>query len=452
MEVTSNAIIVVGAGVAGLGGRARLSCRAGFAPVVLEARDRIGGRILTVHESGPAFPIELGAEFVHGRHPVLWKVLEESGAPVEPVAGDGGWDEMDRIFDAMAKAPEQSFADFITKVEAPEHVKEAATGFVEGFNAAYKERVSVEWLNRENAASDEIDGDRSFRVRSGYDSVPAFLAKSLDIRFRLAVRRLTWRRGEVVAETDGVEFRATKAIVTVPIAVLFEPGLIIDPEPDTLARARTAIGAGQAIRVTFRFRDPVSQTGFLHGEQPFPVCWTDGSVVTAWAAGPKADALSGCTPEQLKQIALSSLRGILDRNPGEPEGAWLHDWRADPWSLAAYSFVCVGGMQAQGKLCEPVEDTLYFAGEAVAPSGHLGTVHGAMVSGINAATLAMKGRAVARMAVAPSGRPGACRVLFDYNENFYARVPHSSDEGCAPAAVPLGATCFRPGECETQRL
>jgi hypothetical protein len=94
-------------------------------------------------------------------------VLEELDVSVEPVAGGGDWDEMDRIFDEMARAPEQSFADFIAGVNAPDYVKQSATGFVEGFNAAYKERVSVEWLNRENAASDEIDGDRSFRVRAG---------------------------------------------------------------------------------------------------------------------------------------------------------------------------------------------------------------------------------------------------------------------------------------------
>jgi monoamine oxidase len=105
--------------------------------------------------------------------------------------------------------------------------------------------------------------------------------------------------------------------------------------------------------------------------------------------GTKSRRTAGCNAEQLKQIALSSLRGIPDGNPGEPEGAWLHNWCADPWSLAAYSFVCVGGMAAQQKLCDPVEDTLYFAGEAVAPSGHLGTVHGALVSGIHAATMAV---------------------------------------------------------------
>jgi Flavin containing amine oxidoreductase len=97
----------------------------------------------------------------------------------------------------MTRAPEQSFVDFIAGVDAPEYVKQSATGFVEGFNAACKERVSVKWLNRENAASGQIDGDRSFRVRSGYDSVPAFLARNPDIRLNTPVRRLTWQPSAV---------------------------------------------------------------------------------------------------------------------------------------------------------------------------------------------------------------------------------------------------------------
>jgi monoamine oxidase len=94
VEFTSNPIIVVGAGVAGLAAGREL-LRARLAPIVLEARDRIGGRILTVHDSKSPFPIELGAEFVHGRHPALWKVLEESDVPVQPVAGGGDRDEID---------------------------------------------------------------------------------------------------------------------------------------------------------------------------------------------------------------------------------------------------------------------------------------------------------------------------------------------------------------------
>ena len=245
-------IIVVGAGVAGLAAARELTAH-GFEPVVLEARDRCGGRILTLHDQAAPTPIELGAEFVHGVHPPLMSVLRESNATVVQQEGehvsprDSGrdWDGMGEVFEAMSRAPEQSFADFISRVDAPESIKRAVTGYVEGFNAALKEDVSVEWLNQ------ETDDEPGFRVLNGYDYVPKFLARGLDIRYSTPVRRLRWKRGEVVAETGAGDFQAERAIVTAPLAAMCE----VSPEPDVLRRARAAIGAGQAVRITLRFRE-----------------------------------------------------------------------------------------------------------------------------------------------------------------------------------------------------
>jgi monoamine oxidase len=379
--------IVVGSGVAGLAAARELTAH-GCEPVVLEARERCGGRILTVHDAASPVPLELGAEFVHGVHPDLWRVLRESNATVVQQEGehvDGGDGEgVGKVFEAMSRAPEQSFADFIAGVDGSVEVKAAATGFVEGFNAALKEDVSVEWLNQ------ETDDEPGFRVLSGYDAVPNFLARGLDIRYSTPVRRLRWKRGEVVAETDRGEFRGAQAIVTAPLAAMCE----IDPEPEALRRARAAIAAGQAIRITFRFRDAVwdqhPRMSFLQGDAPFRVWWTQhpviASVITGWAAGPRALALRGKTPDELRDVALDSLRKILDADPGEPVASYFHDWAADPWSRAAYSYVRVNGMAAQRAFGLPIEGTLCFAGEAAAPeAGHVGTVHGAIASGIAAA-------------------------------------------------------------------
>jgi monoamine oxidase len=129
---------------------------------------------------------------------------------------------------------------------------------------------------------------------------------------------------------------------------------------------------------------------FLQGDAPFRVWWTQhpviASVITGWAAGPRALALRGKTPDELRDVALDSLRKILDADPGEPVASYFHDWAADPWSRAAYSYVRVNGMAAQRAFGLPIEGTLCFAGEAAAPeAGHVGTVHGAIASGIAAA-------------------------------------------------------------------
>ena len=382
-----NRVMVVGAGVAGLAAARELASH-GSDAVVLEARDRCGGRILTVHDPDSPVPLELGAEFVHGVHPELWSALRESNAMVVAQEGEhlGGadWEGMGAVFEAMSRAPEQSFAEFVAGVDAPQGIKESATGYVEGFNAALKEEVSVEWLNQES------EDERNFRVLNGYDAVPKFLARGLDVRCSTAVRRIRWKRGEVVAETDRGEFRASRAIVTVPLAAMCE----IDPEPEILRGARSAIGAGQAIRITLRFRGAVwekmhPRLSFLQGDAPFRVWWTPYPVhapaITGWAAGPRALALQGKSADELTGIARASLRTVLGVDPGEPVASYFHDWQRDPWARAAYSYVRVHGMPVQRALSEPVEGTLWFAGEAAAPAGQVGTVQGAMASGIAAA-------------------------------------------------------------------
>jgi monoamine oxidase len=375
-------VVVIGAGVSGLAA-ARELVRAGRSVVVLEARDRIGGRVHTVHDPLTPVPIELGAEFVHGAHPVLWNLLRAAVVPVLELEG-GGPDGMRAVFKAMAQEPEQSFGQFIDAFQAPEQVKQAVTGYIEGFNAASKDLVSIEWLLQEKRAADSIEGDRSFRVLSGYDSVPKFLARGLDVRLSTPVREVRWTPGLVTVEADGQVFEAPRAIVTMPFAIP------IDPEPASVAAGRAAIVTGSALRVTFRFAEaPGPELSFIHGDQPFPVWWTphpvQTSVITGWAGGRKGDVLTGLEDDEIIRIALESLHGILGKDPGEPEAAFFHNWNRDPWSRGAYSYGRVNGAKAQRYLAEPVDDTLFFAGETVCPEGHMGTVHGAMVSGIEAA-------------------------------------------------------------------
>jgi monoamine oxidase len=379
-------ILVVGAGVAGLAAARELASH-GFEPLVLEARGRCGGRVLSVRDPDSPVPVELGAEFVHGVHPALWDLLRESNATVVQQEGEhlggGDWEGMSAVFEAMSNASEQSFARFIAQVDAPESAKRSATAFVEGFNAALKEDVSVEWLNEEG------DDERGFRVLNGYDAVPRFLSRGLDIRYSTAVLRLRWRRGQVVAETDRGAFEAARAVVTTPLAAMCP----IDPEPGFLRLAKDAIAAGQAIRISFRFRiaawEKHPRLSFLHGDAAFPVWWTQypvhAPVITGWAAGPRALPLLGKPAHDLAATALESLRTILKEDPGAPLATYFHDWRADPWSRAAYSYVRVHGMAVQRRLSEPVEATLFYAGEAAAPRGQVGTVHGAIASGIAAA-------------------------------------------------------------------
>jgi monoamine oxidase len=200
---------------------------------------------------------------------------------------------------------------------------------------------------------------------------------------------------------NGTErIRSRAVVVTLPVGVLQAPpgdaaAVRFTPEPGILRRVRTALLAGNACKLVLRFRDSFWDDGvdFLHDPQAaFPTWWTANPwrvpVLTAWAAGPSADAMAGLGEAQLVDRAVQDLARMLRmprRSVGASVQAWhVHDWRADPFSRGAYSAVAVGGTPVQKALSRPVDRTLFFAGEATDPE-ETGTVSGALASGARAA-------------------------------------------------------------------
>src|SRR5437867_1865458 len=179
-------VVVIGAGMAGLGAAHILSA-AGVQVSILEARRRLGGRVHTFHDPQSPVPVELGAEFIHGRPREIFEVLQAAGLAVSEVLGkdlysqDGKlskrgelFPKIDDIFARMADPhlPDQNFKEFLRGVDANSEAAKWATAYVEGFNAARADRISVRALARERQASEEIDGDRTFRLNRGYDVLP----------------------------------------------------------------------------------------------------------------------------------------------------------------------------------------------------------------------------------------------------------------------------------------
>jgi monoamine oxidase len=309
----------------------------------------------------------------------------------------------------MAAAPEQSFREYLDGSGASSEVRQAATGYVEGFNAARAERISIRALAQADGAADRIEGERGFRLAGGYGQLVAWLWEGIDAaRRRLyagtAVEGVAWRRGHVriTARTfDGSRaFEAPRAIVTVPLGVLQSGGVRFDPEPANLRDACAGIEMGKAARVVLRFRRPLWEDRaefrdacFLHsGESWMPTWWTAmplrAPVITGWTGGPGAETAPR-DPAEWIGGALTSLARILgvgrDVLADELETWHAHNWSADPYALGAYSYVRTGGMEAQRRFGQPVDDTLYFAGEAANAEGHSATVHGAIATGDRAA-------------------------------------------------------------------
>ncbi|MCU1235820.1 MAG: amine oxidase [Candidatus Solibacter sp.] len=390
-------VIVIGAGAAGLTAARELE-RSGRRVICLEARDRVGGRILTVHDADTPVPIELGAEFVHGRAPEIWNLglplRETEGDFIHLEAPEGAahrvMDDIERLAD---EAHDETLLDFLNRRDYTPAERLAAAAFVEGYDAARKERIGVASLAQEFRAAEAIDGDSSFHVIAGYDSLARAIAPS-DVRLNSIVEAIEWRRGEVaVGVRDGHVLRAERVVVTIPLGVLQAGAIRFDPEPTQILEAAHALDFGQAFRITFRFdrafwedNEKLKGAGFILSNEPvFPTWWTTlpvaAPVITGWSAGPKADPLIGKSKDEIVSMALASLQRITSLPLGRMECAWLHDWQADPFTRGAYSYVPAGALPARRRLAEPVEDTLYFAGEATDLIGYGGTVHGAIASG-----------------------------------------------------------------------
>jgi monoamine oxidase len=423
-------VVIVGAGAAGLAAAADLT-RAGLGVQLLEARDRIGGRIHTLRDERWGYPVELGAEFVHGRSPDIWDTARAAGLEIAEMTGrdvcsDAArlkdcdfYEDIERALRSMDcyQQPDRPFSEFIGAIEVPPQVRQHATAYVTGFNAARADEISVRSLVEQGKADEAIDGETTYRLHDGYSAlVHALLAAAdpakFDLRLNTAVQRVSWQRGavDVTAESDGAtqQFRAPRVVITLPLGVLQHGDVEFDPP---LAPKQPALGAlviRPVFRVTLtlkrRFWTEMNDAGgkslsdlrFIFSEEEdvgFPTWWTAAPaaapVITGWAAAKRADRLDGMSEHELKHEAVRSLARVLhvpqQTVRDELLAAYIHDWQGDPFSRGAYSYVRAGGYEASKTLAEPLEATLFFAGEATDNAGHHGTVHGAIASGRRAA-------------------------------------------------------------------
>lgn len=423
----SRDVIVIGGGVAGLTAAAALG-RRGLTVTLLEARERLGGRIFTCRPRGWPTPVELGAQFVHGGNDVSWDRLRAHRIPTRSLAlthrrlQDGRLVEPDEHDDPVARVlagvdPERmrgwSFADYLRRCgdRFSASDRQRATGFVEGFEAAPIERMSVAAL-----ASEALGGDEQFIVPGGYDQLATALERDLraarvTVVRRAAVTRVAWSPRRVRVRAGGRGYDAAAVVVTVPLGVLqARPGqrgaIAFDPPLRATERVVARMGVGHVVRVVLRFdarrwrallpaelRSTTSEgLGFIHPGVPGePVWWSvaDATVLTGWVGGSAAIGLARLPAARRIDRALASLARVLGAPVDRVRTAladWqTHDWSRDPFSRGAYSFTAAGADDAAATLREPIRDTVFFAGEATADGAEVGTVHGAMASGARAA-------------------------------------------------------------------
>ncbi len=425
-------IIIIGAGAAGLMAGKHLSA-AGNQVTILEARDRVGGRIDSfMHHD---IQCEGGAEFIHGNLAVTLDLLKEAGIKAVPVTGafwhcwQNEWSQSEQLFvnEALVAKKLEELTEDITIVELltrefsedkHEGLRESLLSYIEGYYAADPQNFSALQFYREWQAEDE----EQYRVSGGYGNMIRYLQTSIEnlgghVLTNTIIKTIQWSGGKVKASDDhGNRFEGDKIIVTIPLGVwqstsdciLFEPSI---PQKQEAAQR---LGFGNVIKILLHFQQPfwlndplhkrlkanLNNLSFVISDEAIPTYWTQTPnsipMLTGWLAGPAAKEFSSATDAAIIDQALTSLSFVFSIDKHILEG-WLQwskviNWPADPFTRGGYAYSSVGSTEARKQMSAPVESTLYFAGEGLYDGTETGTVEAALTSGIQVAEQVMADR------------------------------------------------------------
>lgn len=425
--------IVIGAGVAGLTA-ARLLAQTGKRVVVLEARDRIGGRVHTDRSGG--LVTDLGASWIHGvtDSPVAEAAAAFAMRTVEFTVGGYQPDSRPiayyspdgrRLTDAEAKR----FADDIRAVDETlvsviaasepdasyRDVTEAALA-AQGWDQERTQRAReyfehrseeqygawIEDLAAHGLDDDTIEGDEVV-FPDGYDRLPARLADGLDIRLEHVVSRVAWSAGGVVVVTQRGDFSGDTAVVTVPIGVLQSDEFVIDPPlPRSIAGAIGRLRMNAFEKVFLRFADRFWDDEVYAVRQQGPEgrwwhSWYDLTglhgtpTLLTFAAGPAAVATRDWPDERVVESVLAQLRRLYGDRVTAPTSVHITRWQDDPFTRGSYAYMTRGSTtDDHDVIATPVAGMLHLAGEATWTDDPA-TVPAAMLSGHRAAS-AVAGR------------------------------------------------------------
>ena len=405
----SKSVIIIGGGIAGLCAANEL-LRNDCTVTVLEAKNRFGGRIHTIREGG--LPIELGAEFIHGKSKPLLKAIRAAGLSMHEVPDSNQLFEKgklkriqiwDIVGDVMNRIKPQgkdcSFKEFIERQKLDERTRRLVSAFVEGFDAARTERVSAHALLKAEHSAEQMEGDKQARVNEGYSALVEFFENQIRARGGTLVKNAPARRGALENRRGGNHgapgwrrgnvSRRSRAHHAADWRVENEREVLIEPALPKKQKAADELQFGNVIKITLVFRKqwwPKENFGFIQApDEAIPTWWSDprGPVLTGWAGGPRASLLPAQSPAQLEALALTILQKIFGVTSLRKQLVASHsyNWADDPHIRGAYSYIPVNGLDSPKALAAPVKGTLFFAGEATVKDAQTGTVFGALESG-----------------------------------------------------------------------
>jgi monoamine oxidase len=417
----SNPVLVIGAGMAGLAA-ARTLRQSGQAVLILEGRDRIGGRLWTSTRWDDA-PMDLGASWIHGveGNPIT-TLAREANARLATTSydrtlihdsdgrplGAARERELERLREQLERALRaaqradrdqsvQAAAETLAgwgelSAESRQLVDFLLNSTIEQEYAGSTSELSAHWYDEGKT----FDGDDQL-FPDGYQTVVRHLAQGVAIQTGQVVREIAWRAGKVTVTTDTTRHEGAAAVITLPLGVLKAGSVTFDPAlPDRKQQAIRALGMGLLNKCYLRFPSVFQDPAYDWLEYIPPrkgewVEWvslarlTGKPILLGFSAADFAREMEGWTDRQIVASAMQTLRTMFGAGIPESADYQITRWAADPFALGSYSFNALGATpKMRDDLAAGVDNTLFFAGEA-ASRHYPGTVHGAWLSGVRAA-------------------------------------------------------------------
>jgi len=421
MQVDTD-VIIVGAGACGLMAALELSKR-GMKVIVLEARDRIGGRIFPLPEKEFSYPIQGGAEFVHGKSPITKRILKEAGISITTMEGKQwnpierrvvsmnefgeGWKVPAKKLKSLKKdIPVSKFLERYLSGEEYAQLRNSVIQMVDGYDAADPKRISTFYVR------EEWLGEKTFvqyRVKEGYGKMLKHIeakckAKGVKIILKSEVVAVDARYDIIRVSCKYRKYLCRKVLVTVPLPIIKE--IRFSPQIGEKISAASKIGYGSIIKVVLRFKDRwwidaaaknIREVDFIFSDQPVGTWWTQYPskvpILTGWIPSSISSKISSKPTKYILGLSLKSLSAIFDVELNLVKSmlvvSRVINWPADRFSRGAYSYPTVNAEKFAEIIKRPVNGRLFFAGEALYSGNETSTVEGALGSGIEVATQMM---------------------------------------------------------------
>ena len=410
-------VIIIGAGISGLSAAHQLK-KNGFNPIVLEAQEKVGGRLKTDRSLGIAF--DEGASWIHGpvKNPIT-KLAQESGAKTfftddfnirvfdidgseyTPKKLDAAEDKYNDILENFTGHRDRSFADIFYK-KYPQYKNQRLWTYMLSAFLEFDTGGDIYKLSSLDFDDDEAFKGKDVIITNGYDNMTNYLAQDIDVRLNTKVTGIDYSKDRVSIQTTRGNYTAEAVLVTVPLGVLKKNVIQFTPAlPNKIQNAINNLEMGTVNKFLLVWDDifweedlqyigytPETKgkfNSFLNVKK-----FADANALMTFAFGDYAKQTETMTNEQIIEEVMLHLKKIYGTDIPHPTHLLRTKWNENPYSFGAYSFVAHGSRSSDFEVFEePIDNKVFFAGEHTILD-YRGTVHGAFLSGLREANKIMK--------------------------------------------------------------